>query len=181
MQQTVADHNNLQYSPTVMTERCHNTLQYFFKDPLNIFKHLLFKISILAWTCFMYCPLYVLVVWFCKIRRVVGRGEGQAHVVYPKWEKILRGSTVLRTCMEICAVWTFARHLIVYEDGQYDSVVWRQVGYQISDTVVCCWHTYSNVHLLGYIHLSIDGAVLVIWISKIIEKLWTCFLWCSIK
>jgi hypothetical protein len=33
----------------------------------------------------------------------------------------------------------------------------EQVGCQISDTVMCCLHTYNNVHFLGNIHLSVMG------------------------
>jgi len=40
-------------------------------------------------------------------------------------KKILRGSTVLRSRMEICAVCTAASNWILHEDSQYDSVVWR--------------------------------------------------------
>ena len=141
MWHTVVDQSKLQYTPTVANERCHNTLQYFFSDPFNIRQNSLFKISILAWTCYMYLAVDVIrqyVVWYCMISEL-GRG-GTADI--PKMrKKNLTGNTVLRTCMGISAVWTVADNWIVHEDGQYDSAVWRQVGYQISGTVMCCWHT----------------------------------------
>jgi len=175
MWHTAVDHSNLQYTPTVATEKCQNTLLYFFTDPFNILGNSLCKISILVWTCFTYRPLDVIwqyVVWYCKVKRVGGgRGTGDVH----KMRKNLRGSTVLRTYTEICAVWTLAGKWIVHEDGQYDSVVWRQVGYQISDTVRRFWHTFNNIQFLGYIHLPIDRAIVVFWIPKLIWEFVTWF------
>ena len=97
----------------------------------------------------MYRPIDVIrqyVQWYWKISQD-GGGEGGTGDV-PEIKKNLTGGTALRTCMEICAVWAVAGNWIVHEDGQYDSVVWRQVGYQISHTLKFCWHTYNNIELL---------------------------------
>ena len=91
MWHTAVDHSNLQYTPTVATEKCQNTLLYFFTDPFNILGNSLCKISILVWTCFMYRLLDVIwqyVVWYCKVKRVGGgRGTDDVHKMRKKFER----------------------------------------------------------------------------------------------
>ena len=85
---------------------------------------------------------------------------GRTQVMSLKWEKTLTGSTVLRTCMEICVVWTVAGNWIVHEEGQYDRDVWRAsyISY-FRYRHVLLTHVY-NIHFLGYRPLSIDGSTI---------------------
>ena len=69
----------------------------------------------------MYCPLYVLVVWYCKIRRVGGGGAGTCDV--PEMRKNFEEKCCPANlygnlcCVNICPP------LNLHEYGQYDSVV----------------------------------------------------------
>ena len=64
----------------LMNATCYRvTLQYFFSDPFNIRQNSLFKISILAWTCYMHLAVDVIrqyVVWNCMISKMGGGGTG---------------------------------------------------------------------------------------------------------
>jgi len=54
------------------------------------------------------------VVWFCKIREQTGQRMSV------KWKMNLPGKTILRTRMEICAVWAVAPNTTVCDVGQYE-------------------------------------------------------------
>jgi len=49
------------------------------------------------------------VVWFCNIREQTG------HVMSVKWKMSLPGKSVVRTCMEICALWAVGPNSMVYD------------------------------------------------------------------